>query len=146
MGLTFFNVGVPSLATQLKENMIYPLVLPTWAHCFSSSYIYHNSVQCFCFNGLILVKQFFILSIFSGKTLLLSPSSIYRQYNYGMFNRKLFSGAGYKYKNYYDDYANYQDKYNFGLWNIQISFKWFLNECYDDRLILLLGYFALDLS
>ena len=56
-----------------------------------------------------------ILCTFSGKPLLLSPSSMYRNYNYGMFNRNFFSG--YKNKSYYDDYVNFHDKYNFGLWN-----------------------------
>ena len=49
----------------------------------------------------------------SGKPLLLSPASMYRNYNYGNFNRNFFSG--YKNKNYYDDYVNFHDKYNFGL-------------------------------
>ena len=59
--------------------------------------------------------QTLILCTFSGKPLLLSPISMYRNYNYGMFNRNFFSG--YKNKSYYDDYVNFHDKYNFGLWN-----------------------------
>ena len=53
------------------------------------------------------------MNLFSGKPLLLSPASMYRNYNYGNFNRNFFSG--YKNKNYYDDYVNFHDKYNFGL-------------------------------
>jgi len=49
----------------------------------------------------------------SGKTVLLNPAAMHRNYNYGMFNRNYFSG--YKNKNYYDDYTHFHDKYNFGL-------------------------------
>lgn len=49
----------------------------------------------------------------SGSNLLLSPASIYRNYNSGMLNRNLFSPQ--KRKNYYDDYVSFHDKYNFGL-------------------------------
>ena len=65
--------------------------------------------------GFINNAKINLTHIFSGKPLLLSPSSMYRNYNYGNFNRNFFSG--YKNKNYYDDYVHFHDKYNFGLWS-----------------------------
>ena len=62
---------------------------------------------------LLSIVQINRINLLSGKPLLLSPASMYRNYNYGNFNRNFFSG--YKNKNYYDDYVNFHDKYNFGL-------------------------------